>query len=89
MPDRPGARRARRLLRGAIAVVAGGGLGLGMCLAALWLEHRRALTLPVPTGPFAVGRVVEDWRDAATPDPLAPVPGATRAGRTHLNRPDG
>ena len=73
-----GRRLARRLLRGLTALTALGVLGLGLLLAALWLEHRRALTLPAPTGPFAVGRVLSDWRDPATPDALAPAPGASR-----------
>jgi len=46
-------------------------------LAALWLEHRTEVTLPVPTGPYAVGRVTYVWTDA-TPDTLAPVPGTRR-----------
>lgn len=55
-----------------------GVLGAGALLATLWLEHRTALALPTPTGPFAVGRVISDWRDDATPDPRAPMRGATR-----------
>jgi dienelactone hydrolase len=53
------------------AVVGLGGLG------ALWLEHRTEITLPTPTGSFAVGRAIYDWTDA-NPDPLAPVPGTKR-----------
>src|ERR1700761_3302490 len=44
----------------------------------LWLEHRMALTLPQPTGPYAVGRVETDWSDPETPDELAPEAGAHR-----------
>ena len=54
------------------------GLGSVLAVAALlgfaWLEHRSTATLPPPTGPFAVGRVVYDWTDPATVDALAPVP---------------
>jgi len=31
--------------------------------ALLWIEHRTAVALPAPTGPFAVGRALFDWRD--------------------------
>ena len=41
----------------AIVVIAG-------LVIALWLEHRTALTLPKPTGTFAIGRNVAEWRDA-------------------------
>ncbi len=36
------------------------------------------LTLPVPAGPYAVGRAILDWIDDATVDTLAPVPGTKR-----------
>jgi dienelactone hydrolase len=29
----------------------------------LWVEHRTMVTLPTPTGPFAVGRSIYDWTD--------------------------
>jgi len=44
----------------------------------LWLDHTRDTTLPVPTGPFAVGRMTQVWTDAAQADVLAPQPGAGR-----------
>ena len=47
-------------------------------MASLWLEHRTEVTLPSPTGPFAVGRVLCDWVDDETLDALAPVPGTRR-----------
>jgi predicted dienelactone hydrolase len=47
-------------------------------LGALWLERRSKLTLPNPTGSFAVGREIYDWTDEAHPDPLAPVSGTRR-----------
>jgi pimeloyl-ACP methyl ester carboxylesterase len=51
-------------------------------LAALWgplrLEHRSAITLPTPTGSFAVGRAIYDWTDDANVDKLAPVAGTKR-----------
>jgi predicted dienelactone hydrolase len=52
--------------------------GIGALLGSLWLEHRTELTLPTPTGPFAVGRTTYAWADDADPDTLAPVPGTRR-----------
>lgn len=77
-PSAAARRRTHRLLRGVAAVAAGGVLGIGALLGALRLEHEAPLTLPNPTGPYAVGRAVVDWRDDATSDPLAPAPGAAR-----------
>ena len=42
-----------------------------------WL-HPDRVTLPAPTGPYAVGRVVVDWRDEARIDPFAPTAGVKR-----------
>jgi len=53
-------------------------LGIGALLASLWLEHQAEITLPVPTGPFEVGRALYDWVDEKTVDPLVPVPGTKR-----------
>jgi dienelactone hydrolase len=55
-----------------------GVFGIGVLLGSLWLEHRAGLTLPTPTGPFAVGRAIYDWTDDAAFDTLAPVPGVKR-----------
>lgn len=52
--------------------------GIGLLLASLGLEHSFAVTLPKPTGPFAVGRVVYDWVDDRTVDTLAPLRGTKR-----------
>jgi hypothetical protein len=43
-------------------------LGVATLLGALWLEHWIPVTLPVPTGPFAVGRATYAWSDAAHSD---------------------
>jgi dienelactone hydrolase len=53
-------------------------LGCTALLVALWLEHRSTLTLPAPTGPFAVGRAIYDWRDDSTLDTLALDPNTKR-----------
>ncbi|HXO29755.1 MAG TPA: family membership [Thermoanaerobaculia bacterium] len=50
----------------------------GALLGSLWLERRSELTLPTPTGSFAVGRAIFDWKDDAGVDTLAPVPGTKR-----------
>src|SRR5437764_10892000 len=50
-------RIARWLGLAAIVVIAG-------LVSGFWLEHCTALTLPKPTGTFAIGRNVAEWRDA-------------------------
>jgi dienelactone hydrolase len=71
-------RLARRILKGFAVLVMLSVFGFGALLGALWLEHRTELTLPTPTGPFAVGRAIYDWTDDGVLDTLAPVPGAKR-----------
>lgn len=69
------------LKRAAIGIgllMAAGVAGILLFLGWLWLEHGFALTLPEPTGPFAVGRTVEHWIDPARKDVLGPEPGRTR-----------
>jgi len=51
---------------------------VAMLLASLWIEHRTNVALPKPTGLFAVGRVLYDWVDSATVDPLAPAAATKR-----------
>lgn len=68
----------RRIFKGFAVLMMVIVLGVGMLLGALWLEHRTQLTLPTPTGPFAVGRVVMDWADDATVDTLAQAPQTKR-----------
>ncbi|MFY9823415.1 MAG: family membership [Thermoanaerobaculia bacterium] len=70
--------RKRRIFKGFVVLATLGVLGVGALLGSLWLEHRTEVTLPTPTGPFAVGRSIEDWTDAATLDTLAPMPGTKR-----------
>jgi dienelactone hydrolase len=55
-----------------------GVLGVGVLFGSLWLEHTIGITLPSPTGSFAVGRATYAWADDGTPDTLAPVPGTRR-----------
>lgn len=37
-------------------------LAAAVLVGSLWLDHRTATTLPAPTGSFAVGRAIEDWK---------------------------
>ena len=69
---------ARRMFRGFALLAASGVVVAAALLGSLWLERRSELTLPTPTGPFAVGRAVYDWKDDAHVDALAPVPGTRR-----------
>lgn len=71
-------RLARRIFQSFAILAMSGAGGLAVLLALLRLEHTIGVTLPVPTGPFAVGRTIYDWRDDKTVDALAPVPGAKR-----------
>jgi len=70
--------RARRVFKGCAILAMLGVLGVGALLGFLWLEHRSEVALPAPTGPFAVGRVIDDWVDNGSTDPLAPVSGTKR-----------
>ncbi|GAC1435093.1 MAG: hypothetical protein NVSMB6_31980 [Burkholderiaceae bacterium] len=55
-----------------------GVVGVALLLALLWREHNQSLELPIPTGPFAVGRAIYDWTDDSRLDMLAPVLGTRR-----------
>lgn len=46
-------------------------LGVAVLFTGLWLEHRTAVTLPVPTGPFAVGRTTYAWAPSTKTEVLA------------------
>src|SRR5437588_5638074 len=74
----PRKRLARRILKAFKILGILGALAVGGLLASLWLEHTSELTLPTPTGPFAVGRAIYDWTDDVRVDTLAPVPGTKR-----------
>src|SRR6266849_3632190 len=71
-------RLVRRIFKAFAVLALLGVLGVGALLGSLWLERRTELTLPTPTGPFAVGRSLSDWVDDKTLDALAPVPGTKR-----------
>jgi dienelactone hydrolase len=69
---------ARRIFKGLAVLAMLGVFGIVALVVALWLERRTDLTLPAPTGPFAVGRSIYDWTDDANLDALAPAPGTKR-----------
>ncbi|MFG2044873.1 alpha/beta hydrolase family protein [Dactylosporangium sp. NPDC048998] len=56
----------------AIVVAAGGYVGY------VAIRHTRPVTLPVPTGQYAVGRTTFDWTDSTRTDPIAPQAGNPR-----------
>jgi dienelactone hydrolase len=60
----------RWLLKGIAAVIGLCFVSVAALLVAMWFDHKAATTLPTPTGPFAVGRVMDYWTDdsqTATP----------------------
>jgi hypothetical protein len=73
--------RLRRLPRPALKIALGGAgalvLLVGVLVVWLLVQRNRAVTLPAPTGPYAVGRADYDWVDPAREDPFAP-PGTRR-----------
>ena len=71
-------RLARRIFKGFAVLTMLGVLGIAALLVSLWLEHRTEVTLPAPTGAFAVGRALYDWADEETWDTLALGPGIKR-----------
>src|SRR5215472_15028698 len=73
-----GRQLARRIFKGFALLAMLGVLGVVVLLGSLWLERRTEITLPTPTGAFAVGRSIYDWTDDANVDALAPVPGTKR-----------
>jgi dienelactone hydrolase len=71
-------RQVCRIFKGFAVLAILGVLGVVTLLMSLWLEHRTEITLPQPTGAFAVGRALYDWADEETLDTLAPGPGIKR-----------
>jgi predicted dienelactone hydrolase len=69
---------AKRLIKGLAALTIFAIVGLMMLLGLLWREHKTEITLPTPTGHFAVGRTTYTWVNNAQTDELAPSSGAKR-----------
>jgi dienelactone hydrolase len=68
----------KRLIQAAAIVGTMGAFGVIALFGLLWLEHKREITLPTPTGPFAVGRTTYTWVNNAERDELTSSPGAKR-----------
>jgi hypothetical protein len=64
----------RRMLKGLAALVILCAVGVTALLCALWIEHKTPISLPTPTGPYAVGRTTTFWT-TDTEDKSAPTPG--------------
>jgi hypothetical protein len=60
------------------AAAALGILSIPLAIALLAWRQPNHLTLPSPTGPYAVGRVTADWRDHDRIHPFAPTSGTHR-----------
>jgi dienelactone hydrolase len=69
---------AERLIKSLAALAIFAVFGLAVLLALLWREHKTEITLPAPTGHFAVGRTTYTWVNDAQADELAPSSGARR-----------
>jgi dienelactone hydrolase len=67
---------AKRLIKSVAALTIFALVGLTTLLALLWREHKTEITLPEPTGHFAVGRTTYTWVNNAETDELAPSAGA-------------
>jgi dienelactone hydrolase len=67
-------RSIAKIVRGAALLAAFVAMGIAVLLCLLWLDHRRETTLLPPTGPFAVGRTMQEWDDPGKPELLAPAP---------------
>ena len=61
----------RRLLYWFVALALVSAVSVPLLVVAIGLRQPRHVTLPIPTGPYAVGRVVADWRDDNRTDPFA------------------
>src|SRR5437879_5278887 len=68
----------RHVVKGLASLAALVVLALGGLFAFLTVERSRDVELQTPTGSFAVGRAIYDWRDDTTVDVLAPNRGTKR-----------
>ena len=68
-----------RWLAKAVAAIAAVVVTLvAILLLVMWWEHQTAITLPTPTGHFAVGRTTYVWTNESEADELARPPGPKR-----------
>ena len=71
-------RSKRRLIKLAGLLAAIGVLVALIALLVAVLLRNRSVTLPAPTGPYAVGRMLTEWTDTARPETLGPTAGQPR-----------
>ena len=69
---------AKRLVKSFAALALSAVVGGMVLLGLLWREHKTEITLPAPTGHFAVGRTTYTWVNNDETDELAPSGGAKR-----------
>jgi predicted dienelactone hydrolase len=68
----------RVILRLGLVATLGGVLGLGLLIGYLSIQRNTPLSLPAPSGPYAVGRTLYDWVDTSRLDALAGQPNQKR-----------
>jgi predicted dienelactone hydrolase len=68
----------KRLIKALATLAVLAVVGMTVLFALLWREHKTRITLPEPTGHFAVGRTTYTWVNNAETDDLAPSSGAQR-----------
>jgi pimeloyl-ACP methyl ester carboxylesterase len=66
------------LAKAAVAVIVVAIALVASLLFVMWWEHRSRITLPAPSGHFAVGRTSFAWTNQAETNELAPAPGTKR-----------
>ena len=75
-------RRIRRILpivlRICVALAVTFAVIIGALVGYSAVHRAEAVTLPAPTGPFAVGRTIVEWTDTGRPDPLGQAPNVPR-----------
>jgi hypothetical protein len=71
-------RNRRRLVQLMGIVAAVGLLVVVVAMVYAVVQRSRSVTLPAPTGHYAVGRILTDWTDASRPETLGPSTGPDR-----------
>src|SRR5947199_3009875 len=75
--DRQG--RQRHVLASLLALTLTALALTGGYLGYIAARHARTITLPIPNGPYAIGRTIVDWTDQTRADPLSPHPASVRS----------
>jgi pimeloyl-ACP methyl ester carboxylesterase len=77
-------RLSHKIFRSLAGLALLGLLVIAVVLLSLRLEHEISVTLPSPTGPFAVGRVIYDWAGDARPSLPSPEQPIARPTKREL-----